>query len=78
MNILQKELNLQQKQFNEKCIGLEMKVLVEKIGKKRNQFVGRSEYLQPVHIISKENLIGKIVKVKIKSLTSFSLHGTLS
>ena len=78
LNILQKELNLQQKQFNEKCIGLDMEVLVEKIGKKRNQFVGRSEYLQPVHIISREDLIGKLVKVKIKSLTSFSLHGKLS
>ena len=55
-----------------------MEVLVEKIGKKRNQFVGRSEYLQPVHIISREDLIGKLVKVKIKSLTSFSLHGKLS
>ncbi len=78
LNILQKELNFQQKQFNEKCIGLNMEVLVEKYGKKKNQYVGRSEYLQPVHIISDDNLIGKIVKVKIKSLTSFSLHGTLS
>ncbi len=78
LNILQKELNLQQKQFNEKCIGLKMKVLIEKFGTKKNQYVGRSEYLQPVHIFSRENLIGKLVKVTIKSLTSFSLHGTLS
>jgi len=49
-----------------------------KVWEKKNQYVGRSEYLQPVHIISDDNLIGKIVKVKIKSLTSFSLHGTLS
>ena len=55
-----------------------MEILVEKFGKKKNQYVGRSEYLQPVHIISKENLIGKIVKVKVQSLTSFSLHGSLS
>ena len=78
LNILQNELNLQQRQFNKECIGLNMEILVEKFGKKKNQYVGRSEYLQPVHIISRENLIGKIVKVKVESLTSFSLHGTLS
>jgi tRNA A37 methylthiotransferase MiaB len=55
-----------------------MSVLVEKKGKKENQFVGRSEYLQPVHVFSKENLSGKIVNITINSLTSFSLHGTLS
>ena len=40
-------------------------------GKKDNQFVGRTQYLQPVHVISKKNLIGKRLNVKLESLTVF-------
>ena len=78
LKILQMELKKQQSDFNSSCLGRTMSVLVEKRGKKENQFVGRSEYLQPVHVFSKENLSGKIVKINIDSITSFSLHGTLS
>ena len=78
LKILQNELKKQQRDFNSSCLGKKMSVLIEKKGKKENQFVGRSEYLQPVHVFSKENLSGKIVNITINSLTSFSLHGTIS
>ena len=37
-------------------------------GNKTNQFVGRTPYLQPVHVFSENNLTGKLLKVKICSL----------
>ena len=75
LSILQEVLKDQQKDFNYSFLDKELPVLIEKTGKKDNQFVGRSEYLQPVHILSKNNIIGEIVNVKINSITSFSLHG---
>ena len=77
LRIIQYELNKQQKEFNFSFLGKNLSVLFEKIGKKKNQYVGRSQYLQPVHVISSESLIGKILSVKIEKITSFSLHGSV-
>ncbi len=74
---IQELLNKQQKLFNTSFIGKTMDVLISSEGKKENQYVGRTPYLQPVHIISSKNLIGKILKIKIESLTSFSFHGKI-
>ena len=77
LQILQKELNNQQEIFNNSFLGKELSVLFEKKGKKKNQFVGKSQYLQPVHVISKESIIGEIHNVGIHNKTSHSLHGNL-
>ena len=77
LKILQNELNSQQKEFNNSFLGKKLSVLFEKIGKVKNQFVGRSEYLQPVHVISSKPLIGKILNVRIDKITSYSLHGSI-
>ena len=72
---LQDILKDQQKEFNNSFIDKELPVLIEKTGKKDSQFVGRSEYLQPVHVLSKKNIIGEVINVRVNSITSFSLHG---
>ena len=77
LQILQKELNNQQEIFNNSFLGQKLSVLFEKKGKKTNQFVGKSQYLQPVHVISKESIIGEIHDVGINNKTSHSLHGNL-
>ena len=77
LKILQKELDEQQVKFNKSFIGHKLSVLFEKKGKKPNQFVGRSQYLQPVHVISKKTVIGQIHDVAIQKRTSYSLHGNL-
>ena len=77
LQILQKELNDQQEIFNNSFLGQKLSVLFEKKGKKTNQFVGKSQYLQPVHVISKEPIIGEIHDVGIQNKTSHSLHGNL-
>lgn len=47
---LQKLLGQQQTAFNEKSVGKTMDVLFEREGKEPGQYVGRSPYLQAVHV----------------------------
>ena len=77
LNKIQKVLNEQQKIFNETFLDKEVDVLFTNCGKKSNQYVGRTPFLQPVHVFSSRNLIGKILKIKIERLTSFSFHGRI-
>ncbi len=74
---IQQTLNAQQREFNISFLSDTVEVLFSNKGKKNNQFVGRTPHLQPVHVFSKENIIGKILRVKIERLTSFSFHGNL-
>ena len=78
LKIIQTELAKQQKDFNNSFLGKKLSVLIEKVGKKKNQYVGRSEYLQPIHLISNDSLVSKIVDVKIESITAYSLHGKIN
>ena len=70
-----KKLDESQRKFNMSFIGQKLSVLFEKKGKKINQYVGRSQYLQPVHVNSDKSLIGKILDIKINKVESYSLHG---
>mgnify|MGYP001291497046 CR=1 FL=1 len=72
---IQELLNSQQRKFNESFINKTAEILITGKGKKDNQFVGRTPHLQPVHILSKRDITGELIKVKIKDLTSFSFHG---
>ena len=67
----------QQNYFNNSFLEKEVEVLFTKKTNKTDQFVGRTKYLQPVHVFSKDNLIGKILRIKIEKLTSFSFHGRI-
>ncbi len=77
LNKIQKILNDQQKKFNETFLEKEIDILFTNLGKKNNQYVGRTAFLQPVHVISSKDLVGKILKIKIERLTSFSFHGKI-
>ena len=59
-------------------MGNEIKVLLDREGRKENQIVGKSPYMQTVHInnLSKDYL-GKIVNVKILESLPYSLRGEL-
>ena len=74
---IQKVLLDQQNYFNNSFLEKEIEVLFTKKTNKTDQFVGRTKYLQPVHVFSKVNLIGKILRIKIEKLTSFSFHGRI-
>ena len=49
-------------------LGQEVEILAIDYGKKENQYVGRTPHLQPVHVFSSKNLIGRILNIKIETL----------
>ncbi len=74
---LQALLLEQQDDANRAAIGKTMPVLFEKPGREKGQLVGRTPYLQPLHVQGSRALIGRVAKVKITGLTANSLHGAL-
>jgi len=74
---LQALLNEQQLEFNKKCEGLTMPILMERKGKKDGQLIGKSAYFQSVYALANERLIGKVVDIKIKSGYDKSLSGNI-
>lgn len=66
-----------QKKFNERLLNQTMRVLFEKKGKLQGQILGKSPYMQSVHVIAPERLIGHYVDVKIMETYNNSLTGTV-
>ena len=77
LKYLQRILNIHQNNFNKKLLDKEVEVLITDFGKKEDQYVGRTPHLQPVHVFSSKNIIGRILNIKIERLTSFSFHGKI-
>ena len=76
--ILQQELSRQQLQFNMSCVGKTMPVLFDRDGKLDNQLIGKTPYMQSVHLINPNKaLFGTIVDVEITSAGASSLTGTI-
>jgi tRNA-2-methylthio-N6-dimethylallyladenosine synthase len=75
---LQDLINSQQSAFNKAAIGTTMDVLFEGPARNPGQVVGRSAYLQPVHVMAPPDIVGKVLPVRIQSLERFSLLGTLA
>jgi len=74
---LQALLTEQHIAFNAAQAGRILPVLFEKPGRYDGQAVGRSPYLQSVHVDGAANLIGQIVPVEIISGQQKSLTGRL-
>ncbi|HWW25873.1 MAG TPA: tRNA (N6-isopentenyl adenosine(37)-C2)-methylthiotransferase MiaB [Caulobacter sp.] len=70
-------LDAQQKAFNALQVGKVLPVLFEKKGRNPGQIVGRSPYLQAVHAVGPDSLLGQIVPVRIESSAKMSLGGVL-
>ena len=75
---LQALLNEQQAAFNTAMVGRTLPVLFERVGRREGQVVGRSPYLQPVHITGPDSLIGGIWPVTIAAATRGSLTGQVA
>jgi tRNA-2-methylthio-N6-dimethylallyladenosine synthase len=75
--VLQDLLFAQQTRFNQACAGRVMPVLFEKAGRNAGQAVGRSPYLQPIHVEGAIHLIGRIRDVRIDKVLPNSLRGIL-
>ena len=75
---VQELLNTQQNQFNANCIGRTFPVLLEQSGRYSGQLVGRSPYLQPVHVEGPIDLLGRIMDVEISAAWPNSLAGVIT
>jgi tRNA-2-methylthio-N6-dimethylallyladenosine synthase len=73
--VLQALLNKQARTFAEACVGRELDVLLTGPGRHSGQLVGRSPYLQSVHVNADAHHIGTIMTLKIVSAGSNSLAG---
>ena len=78
LQALQALLGAQQDEFNAACAGRVLSVLFEKPGRKEGQGVGRTPYLQPVHVNGAASLIGQLADVRIDAVHANSLKGTLA
>ncbi len=88
---LQALLDQQQQEFNQSTLGMEMDILLEREGKLEGQLLGRSPYLQAVHVDlsgadnaldegkdqAYNGYMGKLVRVKIVEAGPRSLKGVL-
>ena len=70
-------LSKHQLKFNESCVGTVQKVLFEKCGKQKSQYIGKTQYMQSVIVKSDKNLIGNFVDVRIERGFQNSLFGSI-
>jgi tRNA-2-methylthio-N6-dimethylallyladenosine synthase len=75
---LQALITAQQRRFNEASVGKSFDILLEKPGRQPGQLIGRSPWLQSVHILTQNARIGDIVRVTIISAGNNSLEGQIA
>ena len=74
---LQDLVEAQRREFNHSMKGKILEVLVEKKGKYEGQIMGKSPYMQPVHVRASDELIGQLIKVEITDISTNSLFGNI-
>ena len=77
LHALQALLTEQQVAFNRAQVGKVLPVLFERRGRHGRQAIGRSPYLQSVHVEAADHLLGRVVPVEIVSGQQNSLTGRL-
>jgi tRNA-2-methylthio-N6-dimethylallyladenosine synthase len=75
LDILQTLLFDYQTKFNQSCIGKTMPVLFEQKGRHKGQLIGRTPYMQNLHIETNGANINKILNVVVTDATTNSLSG---
>jgi tRNA-2-methylthio-N6-dimethylallyladenosine synthase len=71
-------LDGQARAFNAAQVGKTLPVLFERKGRHPGQLIGRSPYLQAVHALVPDRMIGQIVPVRIEEAARMSLGGVLA
>jgi tRNA-2-methylthio-N6-dimethylallyladenosine synthase len=78
LSILQQMLEGQRRAFNHACLGRQLAILLDRPGRKPGQMIGRSPYMQAVHVQAPEALRGNIVVARVVASGANSLAGTVS
>ena len=68
----------QQAAFNRSFVGRTIDVLFERPARKAGQIVGRSPWLQPVHVMASPDTVGTVRAVEVTGLERYSLFGSLA
>jgi tRNA-2-methylthio-N6-dimethylallyladenosine synthase len=74
---LQALINTQQAAFNAASVGKRTDILLERKGKLAGQLIGKSPWLQSVHVISPDTSVGDMIDVDLVSAGPNSLAGEL-
>jgi tRNA-2-methylthio-N6-dimethylallyladenosine synthase len=72
---LQDRLNRQADDFNSRTVGQRLPVLLERQGRHEGQLVGRTPYLQAVHVDAADIAVGDLIDVDITTRHAHSLGG---
>jgi tRNA-2-methylthio-N6-dimethylallyladenosine synthase len=74
---LQALINRQQLAFNQASVGRRTSILLERKGKLPGQLIGKSPWLQSVHVFAEDAAIGDLIEVDLVSAGGNSLAGDL-
>jgi tRNA-2-methylthio-N6-dimethylallyladenosine synthase len=74
---LQALLGEQQFAFNRATVGRRLPILLERAGRRAGQLVGRSPYMQVVHVDGPAHLLGAVVQAMITGAEPHGLAGRL-
>ena len=78
LTILQDLIARQQRAFNAASVGCTFDVLLTSPGRHAGQLVGKSPYLQAVHVMADASLIGQIMPLTVTSVEPNSLGAVLT
>jgi tRNA-2-methylthio-N6-dimethylallyladenosine synthase len=73
---LQQRISLHQLAFNRSKVGMETQILIEREGKHERQMIGRSPWLQSVHV-NTEAAVGEIIDVSLVGAGPNSMAGAV-
>ncbi len=77
LTLIQEKLFNNQIEINKSLENNTINVLVENKMEKQNKLFGRNKYISPVIFDGNENLIGKVVKIKVQTSNQNTLYGLL-
>ncbi len=77
LSVLQDLLNRQQRAFNERFVGARVELLIEGRGRGAEQVMGRTPWMQAVHLTAPARAIGRLLDVEIIAAHANSLASQL-
>ncbi|MBX9727159.1 MAG: tRNA (N6-isopentenyl adenosine(37)-C2)-methylthiotransferase MiaB, partial [Rickettsiales bacterium] len=78
MQRLMKTISMQQLRFNRQMVGTTQPVLIERLGRKDGQAIGKTPYMQSVVLENAVHMMGRLVDVAITEAYEFSLKGEIA
>ena len=77
MQRLMKTISIQQLRFNRQMVGTTQPVLIERLGRKPGQVIGKTPWMQSVVLENAVHRMGCLVDVRIDEAYEFSLKGEM-